>query len=139
MFPVPNNPANTWVSPADVREMKMPETSILQSFENFAAYIEDVQKGQGTSNTDETAKWLNKISATQIQYSSQVMPSNSRVNAELLLNQLDVFGRLRNVYAMLSLILLGLFFMVYSTIRQIYINTLVGHGIYYWPSLPSIL
>ncbi|MBK9567835.1 MAG: cytochrome c biogenesis protein CcsA [Saprospiraceae bacterium] len=110
MFPVPNNPANTWVSPADVREMKMPETSILQSFENFAAYIEDVQKGQGTSNTDETAKWLNKISATQIQYSSQVMPSNSRVNAELLLNQLDVFGRLRNVYAMLSLILLGLFF-----------------------------
>ena len=116
MFPIPNDPANTWVSPADIREMKMPETSVLQSFENFASYVQDVQKGQGTSNTAETGKWLNTITATQMQYSSQVMPSPSRVSAELLLNSLDVFGRLRNVYGLLSLVLLGFFF--YGVFRQ---------------------
>ena len=110
MFPVPNDPANTWVSPADIREMKMPDAAILQSFENFSSYIQDLEKGQGTSNTAETAKWLNNISAIQIQYSSQVIPAASRVNAELWLNQLDVFCRLRNVYALLSIVLLGFFF-----------------------------
>jgi cytochrome c-type biogenesis protein CcsB len=110
MFPVPNDPANTWVSPADIREMKMPETAILESFENFASYIKELESAEGNSNIESTSKLLNKISATQTQYSSSVMPSPSRVKAELLLNSLDVFGRLRNVYGLLSIVLLGFFF-----------------------------
>lgn len=116
MFPIPNDPANTWVSPADIREMKMPETPILQSFENFASYIQEVQAAQGNSNIASTSKWLTNISAAQSQYSSQVMPSPSRVKAELLLNGLDVFGRLRNIYGLLSLVLLGFFF--YGVFKQ---------------------
>jgi cytochrome c-type biogenesis protein CcsB len=116
MFPIPNDPANTWVSPADIREMKMPETPILQSFENFASYIQEVQAAQGNSNIASTSKWLTNISVAQSQYSSQVMPSPSRVKAELLLNGLDVFGRLRNIYGLLSLVLLGFFF--YGVFKQ---------------------
>jgi cytochrome c-type biogenesis protein CcsB len=116
MFPVPGDPANTWVSPADIKEMKMPETPILQSFEDFASYIQEVQAAQGKSNVASTSKWLTNIAAVQSQHSSQVMPSSSRVKAELLLNGLDVFGRLRNIYGLLSLVLLGFFF--YGVFKQ---------------------
>ena len=110
MFPVPDDPANTWVSPADLRDIQMPATSIMASFEDFAAYIEEVQKGQGTSDLSKTSVYLDKIAVSQRQFSGQVMPSEARVKAELMLNKLDVFNRLRNIYGLFSLVLLGFFF-----------------------------
>lgn len=110
MFPVPGDPANTWVSPADIAEIKMPPTEILTSFEDFGAYLEEVQAAKTSSNTAQTGQWLAKIHANQLAHSQGIMPSESKINAELLLNKMDIFGRLRNVYGLLSLGFLGLFF-----------------------------
>jgi cytochrome c-type biogenesis protein CcsB len=110
MFPVPGDPANTWVSPADIAEIKMPPTEILSAFEDFAAYLEEVQAAKGNSNTAQTGQWLSKIHANQLAHSQGIMPSDTKIKAELLLNKMDVFGRLRNVYGLLSLVFLGIFF-----------------------------
>lgn len=116
MFPVPGDPANTWVSPADIAEIKMPPTEILTSFEDFGAYLEEVQAAKTSSNTAQTGQWLAKIHANQLAHSQGIMPSESKINAELLLNKMDIFGRLRNVYGLLSLGFLGLFF--YSVFKS---------------------
>jgi cytochrome c-type biogenesis protein CcsB len=108
LFPVPGDALNTWISPADIREMKLPDPKTLQAFENFASYIQALEKTNG--NTSETSNYLNQISAIQQEVSGSILPSNTKINAEIWLNKMNVFGRLRNIYGLLSLVFLATFF-----------------------------
>ncbi len=111
LFPVPGDPLNTWISLADIREMKLPDPKTLQAFENFASYIQALEKRQvNVSNSSETANYLNQISAIQQEVSGSILPSPTKINAEIWLNQMNVFGRLRNIYGLLSLVFLATFF-----------------------------
>jgi cytochrome c-type biogenesis protein CcsB len=47
---------------------------------------------------------------TQKVKGASVIPSDTKINAEIALNKLDVFGRLRNVYGIFSLVFLSVFF-----------------------------
>ncbi len=111
LFPVPGDQLNTWISPADIREMKLPDPKTLQAFENFASYIQALEKANGnTSATSETSNYLNQISAIQQEVSGSILPSPTKINAEIWLNKMNVFGRLRNIYGLLSLVFLATFF-----------------------------
>jgi cytochrome c-type biogenesis protein CcsB len=110
IFPVPDDPANTWISPADVREMKMPPSEILDMFEIFSSYLLSVSESSKTGDYSNAESILKQLSEVQQSKGSHIIPSSSKIKAELLLNSLDVFGRLRNVYGILSLVLLGFFF-----------------------------
>lgn len=110
IFPVPDDPANTWTSPADVREMKMPPAEVLDMFEVFSSYLLSVSESSKTGDYSKAESTLKQLSDIQQTKGSHIIPSSSKIKAELILNSLDVFGRLRNVYGILSLILLGFFF-----------------------------
>ena len=110
IFPVPDDPANTWISPADVREMKMPPSEVLDMFEVFSSYLLSVSESSKTGDYSNAESTLKQLSEVQQSKGSHIIPSSSKIKAELLLNSLDVFGRLRNVYGILSLVLLGFFF-----------------------------
>lgn len=108
LFPVPGDPLNTWVSPADLREIKVPDPQTLLAYEHFVSYMQALQKG-GEGNKDHRPL-LAQISNIQQNVSGNILPSPSKINAEIWLNQLNVFGRLRNIYGILSLVLLIVFF-----------------------------
>lgn len=110
LFPVPGDPNNTWVSPAEIREIQLPDPNVLAQYENFAAYLSELQQTGPTGSENMSSDWLGKIAGDQQKFGGAVIPSNSKIKAELLLNQLDVFGRLRNIYGLISLLFLGLFF-----------------------------
>ena len=123
IFPVPGDPANTWVSPSDVREMKMPASEVLDMFEIFSSYMISVSESSKTGDYTQAGNLLKQLSDIQQNKGSHIIPSLSKVKAELLLNNLDVFGRLRNMYGFFSIVLLGFFF--YSVF-----NIKVGVGRY---------
>ena len=60
--------------------------------------------------------FIQGLSAEQIKYSGKILPSPSKIKAELLLNRMDVFGNLMKIYGLLSLVVLGFFF--YSVFRS---------------------
>jgi len=123
IFPVPGDPANTWVSPSDVREMKMPASEVLNMFEIFSSYMTSVSESSKTGDYTQAGNLLKQLSDIQQNKGSHIIPSLLKVKAELLLNNLDVFGRLRNIYGLFSIVLLGFFF--YSVF-----NIKVGVGRY---------
>lgn len=106
IFPLPGDPSHRWASPADMQENKFPHEDMNSQYMNFSSAL--VNTGQGNAENLETA--LHSLAEYQARHSGSVLPSESKVKAELLLNQLDVFGRLRNIYGMLSLVFLGVFF-----------------------------
>jgi cytochrome c-type biogenesis protein CcsB len=109
-FPVPNDENYTWVSPQEVREMPLPDPKLLQGLDKLSSYLTNIQKNGISGDLTANQLLLNEIVMYQQQYSGNVLPSSTRIKAELLLNKLDVFGRLRNFYGLASLVFLGLFF-----------------------------
>ncbi|MBK6566952.1 MAG: cytochrome c biogenesis protein CcsA [Saprospiraceae bacterium] len=109
-FPVPNDENYTWVSPREVKEMPLPDPKLLDGMDKLSSYLTNIQKNGVNGDVASNRVFLDGISMYQQQYSGNIVPSATRIKAELLLNQLDVFGRLRNFYGLVSLIFLVLFF-----------------------------
>ena len=106
IFPVPQDESNRWASIADMQETRFPYEDMNKEYTGFATTLMAVKEGNLTS-TDQA---INSLTAYQTRHSGSILPSSSKINAELLLNKLDVFGRLRNIYALFALIYLGIFF-----------------------------
>ncbi|MFZ4543190.1 MAG: cytochrome c biogenesis protein CcsA [Saprospiraceae bacterium] len=118
IFPVPDDPSNTWVSPADVNEMKMQDIEIIGQFETFSAYLHALEHSRSSGDYTDADGLLEKITSVQVQKGGSIIPSASKIKAELLLNQFNIFGNLRNVYGILSIALLLMFFYSVFKIRS---------------------
>lgn len=111
IFPIPDDPGNTWISPADVREAPSIPPVIADMNQIFINYMTTFQQGG-----QDPQGQINKISEFQKKYAAAIYPSDSKIGAEILLNRLDIFGKLKNIYGLGALIILGLFFYtVFST------------------------
>lgn len=116
MFPMPGDGNHTWVSPADVKEMAMPQPGLLAAYEPFIFLMQTLEKRGMEVTPEEVGGYLGAITAAQRTNNAEVLPSETKIKAELWLNKMDVFGYLKNVYALLSLLFLGVFFYsVFST------------------------
>ena len=112
IYPVPGDLANTWISPADVRESNSNSQEIMKMDKIFVDYMQSFQHDH---NVDPTGQIL-KIKEFQQKYGAAIYPSDSKISAELLFNSLDIFGRLKNIYGLSAIIILGLFF--YSVFKS---------------------
>ena len=111
VFPVPDHPGDAWVSPADIRSMKTIDPELMEMYKSF----NDFMASEKTDGTDQNS-FILYIGAEQQKFSGQIIPTSSKIKAELLLNRMDVFGNLMKIYGLLSLVVLGFFF--YSVFRS---------------------
>ena len=111
VFPVPDHPGDAWVSPADIRSMKTTDPKLLEMYTAFNSFMTSEKIDESIQNN-----FIQGLSAEQIKYSGKILPSPSKIKAELLLNRMDVFGNLMKIYGLLSLVVLGFFF--YSVFRS---------------------
>ncbi len=111
IFPVENDPSNTWVSPADMREMQGVTAALQEMNLLFSEYLAAAEQSLSGADAGNAVTLLGQIQSNQKLKGAAVVPSDMKVTAELMLNSLDVFGRLRNVYGLFSLAFLVVFFM----------------------------
>jgi cytochrome c-type biogenesis protein CcsB len=122
IFPEQNSKNNKWVSIGDEAAMIPLSGAIsiinddlqLRQF-NYAnimqAYIFEVRQAMKTGDYSKADKIIGYISEIQKQGSdASILPSETKINAEVFYNKADIFVFLRNVYATLSTILLILAF-----------------------------
>ena len=77
----------------------------------MVAYFTEVSKATATGNYSQADKIMGLIRDIQRNSaSSQLLASETKINVEILYNKLQIFITLRNIYAMLSILLLFLAF-----------------------------
>jgi len=109
IIPVPGDPNNTWASVnADGDGHMHANDPVAERF--FATYVPALQEAITTDNYSLPNKLLNELSAYQKEAGTAVMPSKTEVDAEIFLNELNVFNRLALFYTLLGLIFLFLLF-----------------------------
>ncbi|OYU83167.1 MAG: cytochrome C biogenesis protein [Flavobacterium sp. BFFFF2] len=113
VFPVPNNKDNKWVSNL---ELESPTGTALDSIKTaLPYYLEMLHRGSVTHDYTFANTLLNGMKSYQKKYGKAVMPSEQKVEAEIMYNHYDVFKNLFWMYmltgvVMLLLVILAIFF-----------------------------
>ncbi|MBK6966793.1 MAG: cytochrome c biogenesis protein CcsA [Bacteroidales bacterium] len=122
IFPDQNSVNNKWIS-IDDKNTLQPLTGAFSIINEdlqlgqlnyrsiMIAYLTEVTNGISSGDYTRADKILGYISSIQRQTSSaELIASESKINTEILYNKLQIFIVLRNVYALLSVVLLLLAF-----------------------------
>tara|TARA_R110002124_G_scaffold5301_2_gene33261 strand:+ start:11067 stop:14297 length:3231 start_codon:yes stop_codon:yes gene_type:complete len=108
MIPVKNDPAQTWVSwiySSEDNSVEINETA----YTYLTSYFNGVKEGLKTNNWSKANKDIAKISELQQTWGKDIIPSDLKVQIEILYNHLDAFFWLMISYSLLgtALIILG--------------------------------
>lgn len=110
IFPKPNDENHTWYTPASAMMLFEPKYNIpvASLIKNYFSSVTNAISGKGTWNDADKA--LDKIKEYQIKYGKKVMPSQSKLDAEITFNKLNIFDRLTPIYLIIGVLLLILVF-----------------------------
>lgn len=102
IFPLLNDENNKWISAVEYRGGRYPVADSLYS--NFIKnavpyYLMTLGKAQQSGDYTEADKLLAAFKQNQENHGAEVLPSETKINTEVVYNQLDIFNRLYQYYA----------------------------------------
>ena len=123
IFPKQDDPSNSWYSPASAMMYFSPKEAelVVGMMREYFSAVDAATKDNDWSKADAA---LEKISAYQHKYGSAVMPSEKKIDIEILFNKFQVFDRLTPIYLLAGLALL-LFVFVKMLAPKVQINGIV--------------
>ena len=103
IFPLLNDDNNKWISAVEFRSGRYQVADSL--YANFIRnavpyYLMSLQRAIGDDDYTEADKLLAAFHQNQQNHGSEVLPSESKVEAEVIYNKLDIFNRLYKFYAL---------------------------------------
>ncbi len=111
VFPIPGDPNQYWQSPAERNPSHSTNEEIAFPKKLYAAYITTLQTALLENNWDLANRLMDELDQYQQDNSGTLLPSESKIKTELLLNKINIFSRLGRMYALLGLVFLGLLFL----------------------------
>ena len=109
IFPKPHDTNNLWLSPIDAIQ-NLPEKDSKMAQMIIFNYFDAVGKAIDSDNWTQAEKALDIIKQYQNKFGSEVLPTDSQINLEVIYNHLGIFGKLIPLYLIVGLILLILSF-----------------------------
>jgi len=122
IFPEQNSSNHKWIS-WDDEGSKIPLTGAISLINNdlnlkvfnysnlMQAYIMEVHNGMSTSDYSKAEKLITYITQIQKHFTdASILPSESKIKAEVFYNKANIFILLKNIYSVLSILLLILAF-----------------------------
>ena len=109
IVPNPNDPNNTWESNATSNHSANDghnHSTVGKDF--FSSYTTALKAAVVSSDYTQAGQLLNELAAYQREKGGDIIPKESKISAEILLNKMNVFSRLAGFYA-----LLGVFFLFF--------------------------
>ncbi|MGB5818912.1 MAG: cytochrome c biogenesis protein CcsA [Saonia sp.] len=108
IFPLLNDENNKWISAVEYRSGQFQVSDSLYS--NFIRnavpyYLLSLKKSISTGDYTEADRLLDAFHQNQVNHGSEVLPSDKKVKAEVLYNNLDVFNRLYKYYALVGILM----------------------------------
>ena len=116
VIPITNDANNTWIARHN-HGNDSHESHIANNF--FNAYGLALKKGIDTKNYTDANNLLNELKDYQVKNGTAIMPSSTKINAEIFLNNFNIFNRLAAFYFCLSL---GFLFFLFLSVFKPYIK-----------------
>ncbi len=106
IYPIPNDPNNKWVSYAGLSTVDYQSEEANKNIKMLLpAYISALQNGKETGNYKQADAILGGFKSLQKKYSASILPSDSKIKAELTFNKLNPFKRLMSYYGLFGVVL----------------------------------
>ncbi len=130
IFPVPNDINNKWISYPEISEYSYEGADSLYVNNVLNLYFQTLRVARQDQDYTQSDELLESIKGFQKKYGSKVMPSDFKVNSEVVYNKADIFNRLYKWYLFAGLgLLLILIFQIF------YDNKFTSHLIKLFESL----
>ena len=118
IFPIPNDVNNKWVSFKDLNTNDFKGIDSLYVKNILPLYIGSLKNDIEINDYANSTKILESIKGFQNKYGSSVLPSEDKINAEILYNKYDIFRSLFSWYMYLGVLLF--FFLILQILKNKY-------------------
>ncbi len=128
IYPIPENPNNTWISSYEHRlDSSKIKDSLYSNFitNGFRAYLYTLNEAKTSGDYSEPNKLLEAIKKTQHRYGGNVMLSDDKIKTEILYNKYDIFKKLFSWYMYVGTILFVLLIIQIFNSKSKALNTAV--------------
>jgi len=97
IFPKPDDKTKTWYHPGNVQDQFVGNDSIFVT-NVLPMYLDNVQESLKTGNWSDNENTVNALITFQEKFGKDVLPSPSKIKAEILYNKIDIFQRICSFY-----------------------------------------
>ena len=106
IFPIPEDENNKWVSFPEVPESNLTGMDSVYARQILPIYMNALRESKATGDYTKSDELLGSITGYQKKFGAEVMPSEEKINAEVLYNKYDIFRSLFMWYMFAGLIML---------------------------------
>jgi len=105
VFPIPSDPNNKWISFLELHSSKIKGADSLYVRNIIPLYFHSLQEAKRTEGYKQADELLQSISSYQHKFGSEVMPTDKKIQSEIISNKYDIFKKLFSWYMYASLLL----------------------------------
>ncbi|PHS67878.1 MAG: cytochrome C biogenesis protein [Flavobacterium sp.] len=105
IFPIPDDVNNRWVSYPELDQVHYQEKDSAFVRNILPYYFETLQKSRETGDYKASDELLEGITMFQKKFGADVMPSESKINTEVLYNKINIFNKLYKYFAMFGMLM----------------------------------
>ena len=134
LFPVPNNSNNKWVSFPELDTVKFEGKDSLYVHNILPLYFQSLRMAQTDGDYKQAESLLESINGFQRKYGGEVMPSQDKVNAEILYNRYDIFKKLFSWY-----LYAGTLFFIVLLVQIFFNNPIIENTVRFFKAIIFIL
>ncbi len=106
IFPVPNDPNNKWISYLELNESGMKGMDATYTKSILPLYFGTLSNAATTNDYKSANELLESLNGFQKKFGSTVMPSEDKIDLEILYNKYDVFKNLPYWYLTAAVVML---------------------------------
>ncbi len=102
IFPIPQSPNNKWVSYPELANANFSGMDSVYTKQILPIYFNALREGKTSGDYSQADQFLTSIKNFQNKFGSSVMPSQSKIDAEVFYNKHDIFTKLYWMYMLAS-------------------------------------
>ncbi|MGB7786508.1 MAG: cytochrome c biogenesis protein CcsA [Salinimicrobium sp.] len=125
IFPVPGDENNKWVSYSEAADAGLTGMDSLYTQQILPIYFNALQDAKKTGDYSKANEFLESIKSYQKKFGSEIMPTEEKINTEIIYNKYDVFRNLFWMYMLAGVVML--FFVIAQIFKD---NKFIGGLIY---------
>lgn len=127
IFPIPENENNKWVSYPEAAEAGFKGMDSVYTRQILPMYFGALRTAKKTGDYSQANELLGSIKGFQKKFGSEVMPSDKKIQTEILYNKYDVFRNLFWLYMLAGVLML--FFVIFQIFKDVKtVNVLIKIG-----------
>ena len=116
IFPVPNNSNNKWVSYPELGQAGLKGMDSVFTKQILPIYLNSLDNASRIKNYKEPDFYINGIAKFQNKYGSKIMPSQNKVDLEILYNKYDLLQKLVLWYFLAGILMI--FLVVFKIFKE---------------------